>query len=269
MKTKLLLLILPVLVLTSPLYAQDHVWDFGNDTTNWPENSSGVSTTTVVDGLTLQPGDASFAVIDGNNASWDAVDFEELDEDYSASQRFKWGGSSSVDPAVDGTDVMPTRRWMEIPVDGPVAVKIWFRASGSGTPRALWVTDGTSEVLHFDSTGSTDPSYIQANYTGGAGTLLVFCANNAFNVYKLEISSTLLSTNQFNAGISANIQAINDRVFVSNVSTATEIDIYSITGAKVKSFTTNSAIDFSFNSGLYIATLTTPQGQKSVKLLVH
>jgi|26BtaG_2_1085354.scaffolds.fasta_scaffold00069_27 hypothetical protein len=261
MKTKLLLIILPIALITSVFQAQEKVWDFGNDTTNWPERSSAITTTTVVDGLTLEPGNGSgFGIIDGNNASWG--------EDYSATQRFKFGGNSGIDPA-GGVDFIPTRRYMSFSVDGPVSVKIWFRASGSSTPRALYVTDGTSTVTHFDSTGSTDPEYVETDYNGPAGQLYVLCAGNAFNLYKIEISSTLLSNNKFETSVSSHIKAVGSTVYVSNVKSATQVDIYSITGARVKSFSTNNDTNFDFNSGFYIATVKTAEGQKSVKMIVR
>lgn len=261
MKTKLLSIIFPIALITSAFQAQDKVWDFGNDTTNWPENGSALTTTTVIDGLTLEPGDGSgFGIIDRNNASWG--------EDYSASQRFKFGGNSGIDPA-DGEDFIPIRRYLAFSVDGPVSIKIWFRPSGGGTPRALYVTDGTSTVTHFDSTGSTDPQYIEADYNGPAGQLYVLCAGNAFNLYKLEISSALLSANKPEMFVSSQIKAVGRRIFVSNVNLATQIDLYSITGARVKSFSTNNDISFEFNAGLYIATVKTSEGQKSVKMIVQ
>ncbi|MFH6767899.1 T9SS type A sorting domain-containing protein [Gaetbulibacter aquiaggeris] len=260
MMKKLLLFILPMMLCVVTLQAQNHVWDFGNDTTNWPVDAVGVTSTTVVDGLTLEPGGSSFAVIEANSATFP--------DGYTSINRFKFMGSSSIDPS-DGSTFVPTRRFMTFPVDGPVAVKIWFRQSGTSLPRALWVTDGTSEVLHFDGLGDTDPRYIEANYNGGAGTLYVLCANNAYNLYKLEISSTLLGTNDFKAAIKTNLKAIGNRIYLSDVSSKTEVSIYSITGALVKSFKTNEDTSFSFKSGLWIATVKTEEGAKAFKLLTH
>ncbi|HEX9600249.1 MAG TPA: T9SS type A sorting domain-containing protein, partial [Mariniflexile sp.] len=57
--------------------------------------------------------------------------------------------------------------------------------------------------------------------------------------------------------------------YVSNVKSSTEVKIYAITGALVKEFKTNSNMDFVLKSGLYIATVKTAEGQKSVKLLLN
>jgi hypothetical protein len=69
--------------------------------------------------------------------------------------------------------------------------------------------------------------------------------------------------------VTTNVQAIGDRIYVSNVKSNTDVKIYSITGALVKAFKTNSDMDFTFISGLYIATVKTFEGQKSVKLLLN
>lgn len=116
MKQKLLLLILPMLLLTVTLKAQNHVWDFGtNSSGNWPLNATALATTTVVDGLTLEPGGGSgFGVVDANNTTW----FSGTPQEYVSSQRFKMGGKSDVDPAVDGTNVLPTSRYITFPVSG-------------------------------------------------------------------------------------------------------------------------------------------------------
>lgn len=68
--------------------------------------------------------------------------------------------------------------------------------------------------------------------------------------------------------ISTNIQAEGSNIYVTNVTSYTEINIYSMTGMLIKSFDTNSDTDFSIKTGLYIATVKTSEGQKSVKLLV-
>lgn len=258
-----------MLLLTTLSYAQDHVWDFGTDTATWPVNPTELSTTTVVDGLTLEPGGGSgFGIVEANSTTW----FAGTADEYISINRLRYGGasfgsSSDVPPAAG---YMPTRRYLIIPVDGPVAVKIWFKAGGTGLPRSLWVTDGTSEITHFDSTGDSSTGlYLEANYIGGAGNLYVFCAQNAFNLYKLEISSTLLGTNDFKSPVSTNIKAVGNRIYVSNVKTTTEVNIYTITGALVKSFNTNTDTDFNFKSGLYIATVKTNEGQKAVKLLTY
>lgn len=255
MKKKLLLLMLPMLF-TVALTAQDKVWDFGNDETNFPIGPS-FDDTRVVDDLTLVGGGSSFGTVEPNSNTWD--------DGYTAVNRFKSEGNSSV-----GEDGLPTRRYMQFDITGPVSVKLWFRFSGSSTPRAVVIADASgAEVVRLDSEGDTDRRYIEADYTGSESSLLVFSEGNAVNYFKLEVSSTLLSTSDLDLSNKTNVRAANDRIYISNVSSKTEVSIYSITGALVKTINTDSDLDFRFNSGLYIARVSNAEGVKSIKLLVQ
>ena len=161
MKQKLLLIILPMLFFGA-LSAQNKVWDFGNDVTNFPV-AAAFTDTQVRDGLTLVGGGSNFAKVEANSSSWP--------DSYTSTNRLKSEGNSTV---ILG---LPTRRYMEFPVDGPVAVKLWFRFSGTSLPRSVEVTDATGAVvMRLDSPGDTDPRYIEANYNGGAGNVWEWCA---------------------------------------------------------------------------------------------
>ncbi len=269
MKQKLLFLILPVILFTATLQAQDKVWDFANPSANWPLGFAGVSTPTVIDNLGLVPGDGitNMGQIDGNNQTWT--------DGFTGSQRIKQNGAgvnSGVVPENDNVYI-PTKRYMYFAVTGPSDVKIWFRSGGSST-RTLYVTDGTGVVGKFTETETTSPQRIQTfSYTSNASAnLYIFGVDNAFNLYKMEVTGaigTTLGLSNKNSLVTTNLYAIGNRIVVSNVKSNSEVKIYSITGALVKSFKTNNDTDFTFKSGLYIATIKTNEGQKSVKLLLH
>lgn len=87
-------------------------------------------------------------------------------------------------------------------------------------------------------------------------------------VYVNGVYSKTLSVDK-KAQVPTDVKAVGNRIYVSNVKTSTDIKIYSITGALVKEFKTNTDTDFEFKSGLYIATIKTVEGQKSVKLLLN
>ncbi|MFI1744114.1 T9SS type A sorting domain-containing protein [Thalassobellus sediminis] len=72
-----------------------------------------------------------------------------------------------------------------------------------------------------------------------------------------------------NTRVSTDVKAVNNRVYISNVKSQTEVKIYNITGALVKSIKTNEDTNFTFKSGLWIATVKNAEGQKSVKLLTR
>ncbi|MFL1011717.1 hypothetical protein [Flavisericum labens] len=70
------------------------------------------------------------------------------------------------------------------------------------------------------------------------------------------------------SNVSSNVRAIGSRIYVSDVKSSTEVNIYSMTGALVKTIKTNTETNFNFSSGLWIATVKTLEGTKAVKLLV-
>ncbi|MCB0450884.1 MAG: T9SS type A sorting domain-containing protein [Confluentibacter sp.] len=112
------------------------------------------------------------------------------------------------------------------------------------------------EYFYYDLVGK--PSWYRVYF--GDVNLPTIDASNA-------IGRATAGVNDAISKVSTNVHAIGNRVYVSNVKSSTDIKIYSITGALVKSFKTNSDMDFTFQSGLYIATVKTSEGQKSVKLL--
>ncbi len=64
------------------------------------------------------------------------------------------------------------------------------------------------------------------------------------------------------------ISANKNRVLISDVTEETKVNVYSITGALVKSIKTQQNTDFNLNSGLYIFALETAKGKKAVKFIV-
>jgi len=71
------------------------------------------------------------------------------------------------------------------------------------------------------------------------------------------------------SNVSSNLRAIGNTVYVSDVKATTEVKIYSLTGALVKSFKTNVNTNFEFRSGLWIATIKTFEGEKAVKFITN
>tara|TARA_R110002096_G_scaffold231963_1_gene421836 strand:- start:2446 stop:3279 length:834 start_codon:yes stop_codon:yes gene_type:complete len=277
MKQKLLLFILPMLLLTVTIQAQTKIWDFGGDPAYtspeqiamWPIAAFNAAEATTVekDKLFLvgdSSGDKFGQIENAGGATWDAGTGDE----YTSVNRFKFNGGSNP------TDNLPAYSYMYFPVTGAVDVKIWFRSgSSSDTERILYISDGTTLLNSHQVVGTGEPQTITASYTGTGGNIYIY-DSNSFNLYKIVVtgagaSDLVLSASDFKSPVSTNIKAIGDRIYVSNVKLNTEVNIYSITGALVKSFKTNADTDFEFKSGLYIATVKTIEGQKAVKLLTH
>ena len=66
-----------------------------------------------------------------------------------------------------------------------------------------------------------------------------------------------------------NVVGYKNRIAISNVKSETSVAVYSITGAKVKSFKTNQDIDFESQNGVWIVIIKAADGQKSVKIITH
>ncbi|MGY5356154.1 T9SS type A sorting domain-containing protein [Wenyingzhuangia sp. IMCC45467] len=90
-----------------------------------------------------------------------------------------------------------------------------------------------------------------------------------FTVSDLDSAPVSLGFNQNVAKVTANIYTVGNTVSVSNITEVTEIEVYSITGALVKSLSTKADTSFNLNPGVWIATLKTAEGQKSVKILCN
>ena len=112
-----------------------------------------------------------------------------------------------------------------------------------------------------------------ANVTSQA---LTIWRNAAYKLTGMVVPNSLYVNSAFGGTLSVDnkvskvttdVFAIGDRIYVSNVKSSSEINIYSITGALVRSFKTNNDTNFNLKSGLYIATIKTFEGTKSVKLL--
>ncbi|WP_194765967.1 T9SS type A sorting domain-containing protein [Tamlana sp. I1] len=268
MKKQLLLIILPILLFSVSVQAQTKVWNFSDESV-WPI-SDGIATAQIVDKLTLEPHPTStklFGQVDGSSQSFS--------DGFSSTNRFKVNGGSGA------TGALPTARFFKFIVKGDVSIKVWLK-SGGGSERTFYVSDGINvlaEATKFydDTAGGVaedgDPFILTASYTGADSDIYLYDSNN-FSVYKIEVSGPgasdlVLSTNNAVSQVSTNVKAIGNQIHVSNVKLATAINIYSITGALVKTVEVSNDTSFSLKSGLYIATVKTAEGQKSVKLVLR
>lgn len=266
MKKKLLSFVLASIAFTTISTAQTKIWDFGNDQVTWPL-STGIGTGTagiIVDNLGLFPHNTNtnFGAVNAQNNTFS--------DGFIATHRFQMNGGGA---AASGT-FLPTLRYLFIDVDSDCVVKVWFKTGSNGAVRTIFVTDGTALIgSATTNTGSnTDTAIVTANYTGTGGRLYVY-GDAANNLMKLEVVganvNTTLSVDAF-AQVTTKVHSYKNQVYVSNVLTASEVKVYNIMGALVKSFTTTTDTDFQLNqSGLYIVNVKTEEGEKSVKVAVN
>lgn len=273
MKTKLLSLIFAMVLGSSITNAQTKVWDFSNATT-WPDNGgTGVSQTSNDNlGLYASAPDATspitnFGAVDGNNYTFP--------DGFVATKRFKFGGAGYSGSTFMA---MPTQRFVYFNVTGACTVKVWFRPSTGNALRTMYVTNGTTTYGSAISGGTgADYGIVTANYTGGAGQLYIY-GDAGVNLYKITVTGAtvvapvpvVLSTNDFKINSQVNVFSNGKQVHISNVISNTQVDVYSMTGALVKSFKTDADTSFdSLNSGLYIVNVQSEEGRKAVKVVLN
>ncbi len=119
--------------------------------------------------------------------------------------------------------------------------------------RASWSTVLNSPTLTHDGTSITT-----FNFTKGNDNWDPISQLNSLAVNDVHKSTSKV-----------NIAAYNGKVYISNVKTTAQINIYNITGALIKSLKTKTDTDFNFEKGLYIMTVNDADGQKAFKLLTH
>lgn len=273
MKTKLLSSIAAIVLFAAAAQAQK-TWDFGNDHTTWPLGT-GYASHTVVDNLGMYANDpesenpiTNFGAITTNSATFP--------DGFTATYRFQMNGAgySGSTPLT-----MPTQRFLHFDVSGSCTVKIWFKTGSNGAQRTIYVSDGTNIIgsATTNSGSNNDFAIVTAAYTGPAAKLFVY-GSAANNLYKMQVIGATVSgptplvmgNDDFSALESLKVFAHQKQVNIANVTSPVKVDVYSLTGALVKTVNTDSDTSFELSAtGLYIVNLTSGEGRKSVKVVVQ
>ncbi|WP_439132577.1 hypothetical protein [Polaribacter sp.] len=107
---------------------------------------------------------------------------------------------------------------------------------------------------------------------------LTIWRNAAYKLTGIPVPTTLVENNDFTLSVdkvnefsevTSNVRSYGKTVFISNVSSKTEVKVYSITGALVKSMNIDQDTQFELKTGLYIATVKTFEGTKAVKFVTN
>ncbi len=251
-------------------------WEFSN-ATDWLTSSTYYATDHTIQGLNLVATDQTVTTPVNPIMTTRSVTFPT--DSYTGTRAFRFNGSSlktdkTAVLAIPATqdDYLPAYRYLSFAVSGPFTIKIWF-TSGAGSARNLRVSDGTTSLApDMSSTNSTDPKIFtaSANYTGN---VYISCANTisaggGLDIFKIEVTTQSLGTDDFETAASSNVYANEKQVFVSNVKSFTKIDVYSISGALIKSLETDTDTSFELNTGLYIVKAKSSEGENSTKVIV-
>lgn len=179
------------------------------------------------------------------------------------------GSGQYVDIEGDGTLGCSTG-WFSFESYGGTGTPVTIENKGSGTGASDCggLTGGNrgDEAVRVMEFQAVDAGQYRLAYRGG--TVRVYRMYVSNSSIKNEIEATL-GIEDIKTNNSPNVKAIGNRIYLSNISEKTEVNIYSITGALVKSIETSSDTNFEFRTGVWIASLKTKQGQKSVKLITH
>lgn len=122
----------------------------------------------------------------------------------------------------------------------------------NGPSRAPWATYLTNPILNDGTPIST------FNFTKG---------NDDWDPFPALIASDPLGNIDFNPSTTVKVIAYKDTVAVTNVQSNTEVAVYSINGALVKSVQTSVDTNFNLPSGLWIVVVKAADGQKAFKIV--
>lgn len=270
MKKKLLLLILPVLFTALSINAQTKVWDFGNDTTNWPL-SAGIGNNEIVkDQLGLFPiaSNTNFGAVTASGATFT--------DGFTAVNRFQLNGGGG------GTlgNLLPTQRYVYFTVDGACTVKVWFKTGSNGSARTVLCTNGSELLGSGTSIGGITPVDLvifTANVStaqAAVGKIYIYGDTQSSNLYKIEVTGAnvttpALSTSSFQKELDITVYAKYNKIFLSNIKSSTKVNVYNVLGALVKSAQADADTSLDINSGVYIVNAKSADGEKSVKVIVQ
>jgi hypothetical protein len=270
MKKTLLTLLFTTLISATYVTAQTKTWDFSN-TTTWPLGAGIGSNEIVVDGLGLFPiaTNTNFGAVNASSATFSDA--------FVGVNRFQMnGGGGAVAPVY-----LPVQRYVYFTVNGACTVKVWFKTGSNTSTRTIFCTNGTtllgSASSNDSATGGTNADTVILTTTISAAAAAVgkiyIYGDQSNNLYKIEVTGATVNTpalglNNFQSD-SVNVFSNGKQINVFNVISETQVNVYSMTGALVKSFATSSDANFELlNSGLYIVNVKSAEGQKSVKVLV-
>lgn len=256
MKKKLLYLV-GALLISAFSTAQTTTWNFSDAI--WPV-SSGYAAPTVVNNLGFITGTTTtMGAIEANSATIDGISF---------TQRLKFNGGSYASGTTNFA--MPTQRAMYFDVTGNSSIKIWYKNGGGGN-RTLYVTNGTSVISSFLYTDSTVGQVASVNYTGGAGRIYI-AADQAMNVYQITATNVGTTATLGASNVTKNttqVYAVGNQVNIAKTAGNTQVEVYTMNGALVKTLTVKSDTNFQLsNKGVYIVNVKSDNGSVSTKVMI-
>lgn len=271
MKKTLLYLIFPVLFSVASVNAQTTTWTFDN-TTTWPV--SGIASggpAVVIEKLGCVPHTTStnlFAAQQTTTIGYgDGTSYTSI---------IKTNGSGGA------SNYTPTLRYFYFNIDGNATVKVWFKHGSNSTTgtRTLFLSkDGSPDTPGVSTLVGSTPVEVAStgilNYTTttGAGKYYLY-GDNSLYISKIEVTGAnvttpALSTKNFQKELDITVYAKQNKIFLSNLKSKTQVNVYNVLGALVKTAQVDSDSSLDINSGVYIVNAKSADGEKSVKVIVQ
>jgi len=194
---------------------------------------------------------------------------------YTAVNRFQLNGGGG------GTvgNLLPTQRYVYFTVDGACTVKVWFKTGSNGAVRTVFCTNGTTLLGSGTANSGANGDLVIFTATISAvqaavGKIYIYGDTTSNNIYKIEVAGAnvttpALSNKSFQKELDITVYAKQNKIFLSNLKSKTDVNVYNVLGALVKTAQLDSDTSLDINSGVYIVNAKSDEGEKSVKVIVQ
>lgn len=282
MKKTLLYLIIPMLFASASVNSQIKVWDFGGETVaNFGSYTfqNMISPTamntwyggTVVAGTTGVTLPASLDITTGLLRWAGGVNSDRLRVLDTNISRYDTGASAGT-------------------ADYSYLTGRMYVNSSSGTGRGLFITltagqqitviaraDADGSTLNFNTqTAPLNLAMTEYHFTATtAGEYQLFASTGGkVSYYRLYLGNvttptTALGVKSFQKVSDVNVYSKESKIFLSNIKSKTQVSVYNVLGALVKSINADGDVSLDINGGVYIVNAKSADGAKSVKVIVQ
>lgn len=281
MKKKLLYLIVPMLFAAVSVNAQIKVWDFGGETVaNFGSYTfQNMLTPTAMNAW--YPGTVTAGSTGVNLPA--AIDI--------TVGLLRWtGGVNSDRLRVLDTNIS---RWDTGASAGTANYSYltgrMYVNSANASGRGLWITltagqeitiiaraDAAGGVLNFNSqTAPLDTAMTEYHFTAAtAGEYQIYGSVGKPSFYRLYLGNvitptTALANKSFQKLSDVTVFAKDNKIFLSNLKSKTQVNVYNVLGALVKTAQVDADTSLDIDSGVYIVNAKSADGEKSVKVIVQ
>jgi len=280
MKKTLLYLILPMLFASSSVNAQIKVWDFGGETvadfgsytfTNMltPTALNNWYPGTVVAGSTGVNIPAAVNITTGVLRWTGGVNSDRLRVSDLGISRWDTGVSAGT-----GNYLYLTGR-IYVNSAGASARGLWITLTAGQEITIIARADADGGTLNFGTqTASLNLAMTEYHFTAAtAGEYQIWGSVGKPSFYRLYLGNVTtpidLANKSFQKELDILVYAKQNKIFLSNLKSKTQVNVYNLLGALVKSTQVDADSSLDINSGVYIVNAKSAEGEKSVKVIVQ